>query len=59
MNKLRLRWIGLSLLATLVFSSVTQAQSSESAPVFKITPVVSRVTFYVKSSVHLEGTFEK
>jgi len=49
----------LSLLATLVFSCVTQAQSSESAPVFKITPVSSRVTFYVKASVKLEGTFEK
>jgi polyisoprenoid-binding protein YceI len=49
-----------SLLATtLVFSSVTQSQSSESVPVFKITPVVSKITFYVKSSVHLEGTFEK
>jgi polyisoprenoid-binding protein YceI len=53
------RWIGLSFLATLAFSSVTQAQSSESVPVFKIKPVVSKVTFYVKSSVHLEGTFEK
>jgi len=52
-------WIVVSLLATPVFSSITQAQSSESAPVFKITPVVSKVTFYVKSSVHLEGTFEK
>src|SRR5215471_9179142 len=48
----------MSLLATL-FSSVTQAQSSESVPVFKITPVMSKITFYVKSSVHLEGTFEK
>jgi polyisoprenoid-binding protein YceI len=49
----------LSFFATLVLSSVTQAQSSEGAPVFKITPVVSKVTFYVKSSVNLEGTFEK
>jgi polyisoprenoid-binding protein YceI len=58
MNKPRqfLRCIVLSLFATL---ALTQAQSSESAPVFKITPVVSKITFYVKSSVHLEGTFEK
>ena len=49
----------LSLLATLVFSSVTQAQSSGEAPVFKITPVTSKVTFYVKASVKLEGTFDK
>jgi polyisoprenoid-binding protein YceI len=51
--------IVLILLATLLFSSVTQAQSSEGAPVFKVTPVVSKITFYVKSSVDLEGTFEK
>jgi polyisoprenoid-binding protein YceI len=49
----------LSLLATLVFSSLTPAQSSEQAPIFKITPVVSKVTFYVKASVKLEGTFDK
>ena len=49
----------LSLLATLVFSFVTQAQSSGSVPIFKITPVKSKITFYVKSSVNLEGTFEK
>jgi len=42
-----------------MFSSVTKAQSSQGAPVFKITPVVSKITFYVKSSVDLEGTFEK
>jgi polyisoprenoid-binding protein YceI len=53
------RWLVLNLFATLVFSSATQAQPSESAPVFKITPVVSKITFYVKSSVNLEGTFEK
>jgi hypothetical protein len=49
----------LSLLATLAFSCVTQVQSSESAPIFKITPVASKVTFYVKASVKLEGTFDK
>lgn len=49
----------LNLLATLVFSSLTQAQSSESVSVFKILPVVSKITFYVKSSVKLEGTFDK
>jgi hypothetical protein len=49
----------LSLLVTMVFCSVTKAQSSESVPVFQITPVESKITFYVKSTVHLEGTFEK
>ena len=39
--------------------SVTQPQSSQSIPVFKITPAVSKITFYVKSSVKLEGTFDK
>ena len=60
----RLRQLVLGVLATLVFSSVAQAQSSNQSrsstvPVFTITPVQSRVTFYVKSSVKLEGTFEK
>jgi polyisoprenoid-binding protein YceI len=54
----------LGVLATLVFSSVAQAQSSNQSqpltgPAFTIKPVQSRVTFYVKSSVKLEGTFEK
>lgn len=51
--------IALSLLAIYVFSAITQAQSSVVAPVFKITPVESKVTFYVKASVKLEGTFDK
>ena len=58
------RQLVLGVLATLVFSSVAQAQSSNQSqpltgPVFTIKPVQSRVTFYVKSSVKLEGTFEK
>jgi hypothetical protein len=52
------RRIVLSLLATLAFSSVTQAQSSQ-GPIFEVMPVVSGVTFYVKASVDLEGIFEK
>jgi polyisoprenoid-binding protein YceI len=49
----------LSLLVAWLFSAGIQAQSSEEAPVFKITPVVSKITFYVKASVELEGTFDK
>jgi polyisoprenoid-binding protein YceI len=49
----------LSLLAALSFSSLSPAQSSAEAPVFKITPLVSKVTFYVKASVKLEGAFDK
>ena len=60
----RPRQLVLSVLATLVFSSVAEAQSSTqtqspTVPVFTITPVQSKVTFYVKASVKLEGTFEK
>ena len=53
------QWIALSLLATPVFSAVSQAQSSDVAPIIKITPGISKVTFYVKASTRLEGTFEK
>ena len=47
------------LLATLLFSSVAEAQSSQEAPTYKITPVVSKIEFNVKASVPLSGTFEK
>ena len=48
-----------SLLAILMFSSATKAQSSQEAPTYKITPVISKVKFNVKASIPLEGTFEK
>ena len=51
--------IALNLLATVALASLTHAQSSDSVPVFTITPMVSKITFYVKLSVKLEGTFEK
>lgn len=51
--------IALSLFASAVFSCVTVAQSSTAAPVYKITPVVSKIDFGVKASVSIEGTFEK
>jgi polyisoprenoid-binding protein YceI len=41
--------------ACAVFPSLSQAQ----APVFAITPEESKITFYIKSSVALEGTFDK
>ena len=53
------QWIAFSLFATPAFSAVTQAQSSDVASIFKITPGISKVTFYVKASTRLEGTFEK
>jgi polyisoprenoid-binding protein YceI len=48
-----------TLPAILGVSFVAQAQSSGDVPVFKITPVASKINFYVKSSVNLEGTFAK
>jgi polyisoprenoid-binding protein YceI len=51
--------IVLCLLVTLMFSSATKAQSSQEAPTYKITPVISKVKFNVKASIPLEGTFEK
>jgi len=51
--------IALGLLAALLLSSVAEAQSSETAPTYKITPVISKIKFNVKASISLEGTFEK
>ena len=42
-----------------MISARARGQSSAEAPVFTITPVTSKVTFYVKASVKLEGTFDK
>jgi polyisoprenoid-binding protein YceI len=49
----------LSLLSVLLFSVAIQAQSSQVAPTYKITPVVSKIRFNVKASIPMEGTFEK
>jgi polyisoprenoid-binding protein YceI len=51
--------IVLGLLATLMLSCVTEAQSSPGAPVYKITPVMSKIEFNVKASIPIEGFFEK
>jgi len=50
-----IRFAVLCFLALVVFSSVSRAQ----APVFTIAPETSKVTFYVKASVALVGTFDK
>jgi polyisoprenoid-binding protein YceI len=54
-----IRWVLLSFLATILFQTGTQAQSSQGAPVFQVTPVMSTITFHVKASVPIEGTFDK
>jgi polyisoprenoid-binding protein YceI len=43
------------LVAVAVFPSLSRAQ----APVFTITPEQSTIKFYVKSSIEIEGNFEK
>ncbi|HKD83530.1 MAG TPA: YceI family protein [Terriglobales bacterium] len=51
-----MRSIILSLAIAAVLPSLVQAQS---APVFSITTADSSITFYVKASVELRGTFDK
>jgi len=48
-----------SLVAALLFSTGTQAQSPQGVPAYKITPVMSKITFNVKASIPIAGTFEK
>ena len=53
------RAVIMGLVTCSLFCSVTQAQSSKEPPVYKITPVVSKITFFVKSSIAIDGTFDK
>jgi polyisoprenoid-binding protein YceI len=43
----------------LAVSTVLPSLSRAQAPVFTVTPVSSKITFFVKASVDLTGTFEK
>jgi polyisoprenoid-binding protein YceI len=47
-----------ALLCSLVFAALPSL-SQASLPVFVVTPEESKITFYVKASVALEGTFDK
>ena len=47
------------LLVSVLFCPVSQAQSSKGAPVYKINPEVSKITFFVKASISTDGTFDK
>jgi len=51
----------MGLVSCSLFCSVAQAQSSKgAASVYKITPVVSKITFFVKqASISIDGTFDK
>ena len=46
----------LCFVIVVVLSLLTQAQTG---PVFEMTPIESSITYYVKSSVKITGTFEK
>jgi|GEM_PF-353758 len=54
-----MRRITLGLLLFLMFYTSARARSSAGPPVYRITPVKSTITFSVKASVAIEGTFEK
>jgi polyisoprenoid-binding protein YceI len=47
------------LLASVVLSSVTQAQDSAGVPVFEISQTGSTIQFAVKASIAIVGTFDK
>jgi polyisoprenoid-binding protein YceI len=49
----------LGFLVSILLGAVTQAQSPKGVPVYKITPVVSKITFFVKASIAIDGTFDK
>jgi polyisoprenoid-binding protein YceI len=56
----RLALIGIRLaILCLLASAALPALSQEQVPVFAITPEDSKITFYVKASVVLVGTFDK
>jgi polyisoprenoid-binding protein YceI len=47
------------LLASVLFSPLTRAQTPAGAPVFGVTPVHSNIRFQVKASVDIKGRFDK
>jgi polyisoprenoid-binding protein YceI len=57
-ERLRLNGMRIAILCLLVAAALP-AVSQDQVPVFKITPKESKVTFFVKASVALVGTFDK
>jgi polyisoprenoid-binding protein YceI len=49
----------LCVLMSALFPSLARAQAAAALPVFKVTPQDSTIKFFVKSSVALEGNFDK
>jgi polyisoprenoid-binding protein YceI len=54
-----MRWIAICFLTFVSFTSVVGAQDASGIPVYKITPVESKIKFGVQASVPIEGTFDK
>jgi len=54
-----MRLAALCLLVSALFPSLIRAQVPAAVPVFQITPGDSTIKFFVKSSVALEGNFDK
>lgn len=59
MTMWRVRLAALCFLVSALFPSLARAQAAADVPVFKITPQDSTIKFFVKSSVALEGNFDK
>src|SRR5215469_10355150 len=47
------------ILLSIMFPCVSQAQTTEGVPVFKVTPVESSISFDVEASVAIKGKFDK
>jgi polyisoprenoid-binding protein YceI len=54
-----MRWISICFLTLVSFASAVRAQDAAGIPVYKITPVESKIKFGVQASVAIEGTFDK
>src|SRR5260370_15909753 len=54
-----MRWISICFITFVSFTSAVRAQDSVGIPVYKITPVESRIKFGVKASAPIERTFDK
>jgi polyisoprenoid-binding protein YceI len=59
MRMCQMRLAALCFLVSALFPSLTRAQAGAGLPVFKVTPQDSTIKFFVKSSVALEGNFNK
>ena len=55
----RIRSAALCLLVSALLTPQARAQAPAGVPVFKVTPQDSSIKFFVKSSVALEGNFNK